>query len=126
MRSFQNDFKRDRLHLRRSSQHPIVMVIDNTIARGESVDGRIGVPRNNFTGLGQRGAQEVFCQGVTTDKAINAFTGVIGMKLNNAAEMARAQLLLQYRDFRLDRPAPELPVQIAATARTARVVRSEE
>src|SRR5881296_1690483 len=122
MRCFEDDLERHRIHFRRGSQHTVIMIINNSIPRGEAIDGGVDIARQNFSGLAQRWPQQVFSQGMAPHKTVDTLARIVGVELDDSAEMAGAQFVFVNFYLRLNGRAPKLPVQITAPTRTARVV----
>src|ERR1700758_4865721 len=103
MRRFQNDFERDRVHPRRGSQNAIVMVVNDAVAGGKTIYNGIDVARQDFAGFLESGPEEVFGQCMAANETVNSLTGVVSMKLNDPAEMIRAEFVFENLHLGFDR-----------------------
>ena len=82
MRCFEDNLERHWLNLRGGCQHAFVMIIDNPIPRCETIYGRLDISGNNLLSLAQSGTQQMLGQRMASNKAVNAFAGIIGMELD--------------------------------------------
>src|SRR5258706_7587279 len=98
------------------------MVVNNAVARREPIYRGIDVSWEDFAGFAKSWAEKILGECVAANKPINPLAGVVGVELDDAAEVAGAQFVLQDLDFGLEGSPPELAVEIAAPARAARVV----
>src|SRR3569833_2744247 len=81
VRRFENYFE-GRIGLHRRGQNPLLAAVDDSVARGEAIDGGVDVSRENFSSLRQRRSLKIFGYGLPAHKAVETVAGVIGMELD--------------------------------------------
>src|SRR5712672_2027625 len=99
MRGFEDDFEWDRIDAGWSGENTLVLFVDDSVARGETVNDCVDIARQNFAGSGQRRAKQIFGQSVAANKAVKTFAGIVSMQLDDAVEMAGAKFVLENFNF---------------------------
>src|SRR5581483_715638 len=114
--SFEDNFERPRLLLRRRGKHALEAVVKNAIPRGKTVDQIAAVARQKPLGGAQCRRQQLLVEQPVVGVAVEALAGVIRVQGDDAVERLGAQLLLEDAHLRLLRTAPEFAVEIDAEA----------
>ena len=115
MRGFKNNLERPRFLFGRCGEDAVVAFFDDPIVRLEIVDALVEIAREDAPGLLQRRLQNVACEFMALDKAMQALACVVAVKGNDAIEIQLAELTLQKLNFNLFGAFPKLAIQIQPT-----------
>jgi len=117
VRRLKNDFKGTWTRFGRSAEHAEVTFSDQAVARGEIVDRRIAIARQDFFRRLQGWFHDVLRHLRAEGKGVKPGRVCVGMERDQAVETERPDLPLKEPHLGLVRAEPEFPVQIASAPR---------
>src|SRR5436190_19688927 len=99
MGSLKDNLERHGINPGGGGQDTFIMVVNNSVARGESIYSGIDISGQDFSRFAKRRPKQVLRQGMTSNETIDPLAGVVGMELDDPAEMLRPQFVLEDLDF---------------------------